>query len=218
MSFSRIVAATVILTALLACGGPSAENGLSDVGGAPADGSDFSTQEPDRTVGEPAGELPRTDAGAARQEEPEGSAADWTAGIVERERTVAAIATQTAARVARNDGFDRLALEFAGDELPSYHVEYVDRPIVQCGSGDVVPIDGDAWLRIRFEPAQAHNEEGRATVQQRNLRPGLPVVLEARLICDFEAQVEWVLGVASPNRYRVLELTNPTRLVIDVQH
>ena len=25
-------------------------------------------------------------------------------------------------------------------------------------------------------------------------------------------EVEWVLGVSSPNRYRVMELTNPARL------
>jgi len=36
--------------------------------------------------------------------------------------------------------------------------------------------------------------------------------------CDFEAEVEWVAGVASPNRYRVLELRNPTRLVVDIKH
>jgi hypothetical protein len=30
--------------------------------------------------------------------------------------------------------------------------------------------------------------------------------------------VEWVMGVSSPNKYRVLELKSPTRLVIDVKH
>jgi len=30
--------------------------------------------------------------------------------------------------------------------------------------------------------------------------------------------VTWVLAVQSPNRYRVLELEDPARLVIDVRH
>src|SRR3990172_2005408 len=33
-------------------------------------------------------------------------------------------------------GYDRVVFEFAGDSLPGYHVEYVNRPVVRCGSGD----------------------------------------------------------------------------------
>ncbi|MBA4159064.1 MAG: hypothetical protein H0X65_16535, partial [Gemmatimonadetes bacterium] len=45
-----------------------------------------------------------------------------------------------------------------------------------------------------------------------------PVLKQLTLICDFEAQVEWVLGVSSPNRFRVIELHEPARLVVDVRH
>jgi hypothetical protein len=38
------------------------------------------------------------------------------------------------------------------------------------------------------------------------------------LICDFEGQVEWVLGIAAPAAYRVSELTGPARLVLDVSY
>jgi hypothetical protein len=119
--------------------------------------------------------------------------------------------------VARNEGFDRFVLEFMGDELPSYHVEYVDKPVRQCGSGDAVHVAGDGWLLIRLQPARAHDDDGRPTLEQRSARPVLPVVIETRLLCDFEAHVEWVLGVSAPNRFRVLELSKPARLVIDVR-
>ncbi len=41
---------------------------------------------------------------------------------------------------------------------------------------------------------------------------------ELELTCDFEAEVTWVFGNAKPNKYRVMELREPTRLVVDVQH
>lgn len=128
------------------------------------------------------------------------------------------MATLRDVRTARNEAFDRLVLEFEGDELPRYHVEYVDRPARQCGSGNEVRVAGDGWLRVRMEPARAHDDRGRATVSVRAPQPQLPVVRELRLTCDFEGQVEWVVGVSSPNRYRVLELHAPARLVVDVGH
>jgi hypothetical protein len=145
------------------------------------------------------------------------TSAQWTAGIIQRDRAATGVATLSAARVARHDGFDRFVLEFEGSDLPSYHVEYVDRPVRQCGSGEVVDVAGDGWLLIRLEPARAHDDQGHATLAERRARPQLPVLIETRLLCDFEAQIEWVLGVASPNPYRVLELTRPVRLVVDVR-
>jgi hypothetical protein len=121
-------------------------------------------------------------------------------------------------RSARNEGFDRIVFQFAGATVPGYSIEYIDRPVRQCGSGDVVPLPGDAWLSVRMEPAQAHDEQGRATVAERSLSPGLPNILALTSVCDFEGQVEWVAGVRSPSGYRVSELRDPARLVVDVRH
>jgi hypothetical protein len=102
--------------------------------------------------------------------------------------------------------------------MPSYHIEYIDSPVRQCGSGEAVEIAGDAWLAIRVEPANAHTEAGQPTIEERVQRPELEVLRELRMTCDFEAQVVWVLGVSTPNQYRVMELIDPTRLVVDVSH
>lgn len=143
---------------------------------------------------------------------------EWTAGIVDVERPAVGVALLVSVRAAAHDGFDRVVWEFAGEGVPGYHVEYVDRPVRECGSGRVVPLPGDGWLAVRLSPAAAHDEAGRPTAAPRARSPGLPVVLELRSTCDFEAIVEWVLGVRSPNRYRVLELADPPRLVVDVRH
>jgi hypothetical protein len=138
-----------------------------------------------------------------------------TAGIVDVPRQ-GAPSVLTAVRAAGHAGYDRVVFEFSGD-VPGYHVEYVDRPVRDCGSGDPKPVAGDAWLEVRFFPAHAHDEQGQPTVPSRELRPNLPNVLEIERTCDFEAVVTWVLGVRSPGRYRVLELSAPSRFVVDVR-
>jgi hypothetical protein len=142
----------------------------------------------------------------------------WTAGVVTATHQVSGVATLTDSRVARNEGFDRLVLEFGGDELPSYRVEYVDQPVIQCGSGDPIRLEGDGVLLVRMEPGRAHDDAGRPTIAERITRPALPIVLESRIICDFEAHLDWALGVATPNRFRIMELAQPARLVVDIRH
>ena len=142
---------------------------------------------------------------------------EWTTGIIDVPRPQAFMTTLSSVRVARHPEFDRVVLEFSGDELPGYHLEYIDRPVRACGSGDTVPIDGDGWLSVRLTPSQAHDENGRATLRGRSIRPSVANILDMRMICDFEGQVEWVLGVRLPNAYRVLELSQPARIVVDVE-
>jgi hypothetical protein len=141
----------------------------------------------------------------------------WTSGVRDEVRTQRVPVVLSDVRVGVNQGFDRVVLEFLGSGAPGYRVEYVDRPVRQCGSGDPTPVAGDAWLAITLRGTQAHDERGRATVQGRERRLQMPVVKELEFACDFEGVVEIVLGVSSPNRYRVTELANPTRLIIDIQ-
>lgn len=141
-----------------------------------------------------------------------------TAGITDKKYETKGAAVLREVRAAAHLGFDRVVFEFEGAEMPSYHIEYIDRPVRACGSGDVVPLRGDGWLEIRFTPANAHTEDGEPTVKNRAQTPNLKIIKEMKLTCDFEAEVEWVLGVASPNRYRVLELKSPTRLAVDIKY
>ncbi len=141
----------------------------------------------------------------------------WTAGVVEKRRPNQPSAILRAIRTARHKNFDRVVFEFQG-AVPGYKIEYVDRPIRECGSGDTVRVAGDGWLQVRFTPAQAHTDSGRPTINYRERGLRLPVIKELQSTCDFEAEVEWIIGVSSPNRYRLLELSHPKRLVIDIKH
>lgn len=143
---------------------------------------------------------------------------DGTAGIVDKMGSGSNAAVLTAVRIAAHPNYDRIVFEFSGAALPGYHIEYIDKPVRSCGSGEVVPLAGDGWLEIRMMPAAAHNDAGEATVKTSEFSPGLSIVKELKSTCDFEADLTWVAGVSSPNRYRVLELKEPTRLVVDVKH
>ena len=120
-------------------------------------------------------------------------------------------------RAARQENFDRIVFEFQGAEMPGYHLEYIDKPVRACGSGNVVPLKGDGWLQIRFTPANAHTEDGEATVKVREMAPDLPIVKELKSTCDFEAEVEWVAGVSRPT-ISASETEKPDRLAVDIKH
>lgn len=145
----------------------------------------------------------------------------FTAGIVAESRPGIEPVTLREVRAFSHEVFDRVVWEFDDLNVPGYHLEYVDRPVRECGSGEVVEVAGEGWLRVRLEPARAHEfigERAQVTVRDRDRRYDFPILRQLTIICDFEAQVEWVLGVSSPNRYRVTELHEPARLVVDVLH
>ena len=143
---------------------------------------------------------------------------EGTAGITDKKPVAADAALLKEIRIAAHENFDRVVFEFEGTALPGYHIEYIDKPVRQCGSGNAVQLKGDGWLEISFQPANAHTDAGEPTIASRVFSPNLSIIKELRSTCDFEAEVAWVAGVASPNKYRVIELTDPTRLAVDIKH
>jgi hypothetical protein len=139
-----------------------------------------------------------------------------TLGPVDRQKPGAQVAVLASVRTAKHEGFERIVFEFSGEALPGYHVEYIDHPL-QCGSGEAVDLAGNAWLEVRLTPAQAHDDSGQPTIQERERAIVFQMIKEIELTCDFEADVTWVLGVAAAHRYRVIELSAPARLVVDVE-
>lgn len=144
------------------------------------------------------------------------AAGPWTADVVDISPE-GGISTLVSVRAARHAGFDRVVWELEGG-VPGVHVEYVDEPVRACGSGEPVPLPGDAWLEVRMSPANAHTDAGYATIAERRRATGLPAVLEIVQTCDFEAVVSWVLAVRSPEPFRIIRLDDPSRLAVDVRH
>jgi hypothetical protein len=135
-----------------------------------------------------------------------------------RERSPQPVPRVVRLEVGRHDdeGFDRVVVAFDGP-LPGYDIRYVDQ-VVQDGSGQPVTLLGGADLQVVIKPANAHDDTGAPTLPVPRLTPAFAMVQEARLVGDFEAVVTVGVGVRARAPFRVIELTGPNRLVIDVQH
>lgn len=126
----------------------------------------------------------------------------------------------TAVRVAHQAaGYDRIVFEFAPPAgttayLPTYTVSrQSSAKFVKDPSGMSVTLSGADGLRI-----VVHGASGAGSYSaSRDLTPALPVVQEVEELGDFEAVLSWGVGLSRPSCIRTLELSNPTRLVIDVQ-
>lgn len=155
---------------------------------------------------------------------PRGSATDdvpeYTTAAMHGEATStgASAPILRAVRTAGHDGFDRVVFEFDSTGLPQWEVSPVAAPIIQCGSGHAMPVQGTAWLQVRFSGAHAHTEAGDGTSGPMRRSPGLSAVRELVRTCDFEAEVTWVAGLAGDDGYRTQALADPARLVVDVAH
>ncbi len=119
-------------------------------------------------------------------------------------------------RVAAHPTFDRIVFRFAGGR-PGYRVEYVPR-LEQDGSGDVIPLRGSSVLKIVFQPARAHERLTRVEAGTGTLTPNFPTLREVAAAGDFEGVVTFGAGLSKRVGFRVLGLSNPSRVVVDVSH
>jgi len=108
-----------------------------------------------------------------------------------------------------------------GDVTPTINVSYATGPVIQCGSGEPVAVSGDAVLLVRLFPTDAHEfdgEQARATITDRNRVLDGPLLRQMTLICDFEAQVEWAIGLSRRAGFRLADSVGPGRFVIEFDH
>jgi hypothetical protein len=166
--------------------------------------SETVTEQPTATAAASPTEEPFS--GGTGPEEGDGSPAGTTAVLVDL-------------RTGEHVDFDRITFEFR-DARPGYLVEYVEPPIIADASGEEVEIDGEAFLRIRMDPSAGHdpNTGDETYTGGLELKPGLPALVEAERTGDFEGVLTWVLGLSEETEFRVYELEEPNRLVVDVAH
>lgn len=200
-------AALLCLAAVTACGGEPDPSPDAD----PTGGSDPPVAVSDTDV-----EVPETTRGAPAPVD----STDWTIGLLSAPATATAppLPVLTAMRAGTHAEYERFTLELeASDGLPGYRVEYVDRPLHECGSGNQVFPVGDAWLELRLEPAAAHTEAGAPTLGGRDVAIGQPLLQRVYRTCDFEGVVVHVLALSTPNAFRVLTLSDPWRIAVDIE-
>lgn len=125
-------------------------------------------------------------------------------------------------RTGTHDGFDRVVLEFEGDDPPSYQIGYIDPPVLEDGSGNEVHVEGSAFLEVRATPAAGYdplNDAEETYLGPDRFAPaGIVAVQELVEIGDFESNLGWVLGLDHEAEFAVEILQDPLRIVVDVVH
>ena len=127
--------------------------------------------------------------------------------------TAGASGTLSSIRFAHHDGYDRLVFGFAtSNTMPEYQLTpQSSATFAQDASGRPVALQGAAGIR-----AVLRNSDIVAGAPG-DQKAGLPELREVANIGNFERVVSYGIGLNDAACFRVIELTSPTRLVIDVQ-
>ena len=117
-------------------------------------------------------------------------------------------------RTGSHAGYDRLTIEFKNGQPQSIELRpQTGTAFTRDGIGDTVKLAGKDGLLVSIFSTDAHT----AYSGPRDIKTGYSGLLEVRIVGDFEGYVHVGLGLSKPACYRASILTNPTRLVIDIQ-
>ncbi|MCA1675002.1 MAG: hypothetical protein LC799_23385 [Actinobacteria bacterium] len=124
-------------------------------------------------------------------------------------------------RTGSHPGYTRYVFDFTnadpdghsplGSARPGWDVRYVAQAeAVQDGSGDPPPVGGAVYLRIRFDGAAAHYDDGTPSI-----RYGLDAHSALGFGGDFEGHVTWFLGMERQQPFK-LSFVETNKVVVDV--
>jgi hypothetical protein len=205
-----LIGAMLILTACRAAGTPTVSDDASSpaASSAPPSASAPAASEAATTAPTPTAEaIPSDELGGFTCELPITEAA-----------TAAGITNYTDVRVGTHDGYDRLVIEFT-DGTPALTLQADEPPYEQDASGLPLDVEGERVLRLTLPNGTAAGESEQPTYDgPLNFDPGFPVLVDVVHGGDFEAQTTWFIGLAKESCVRVTLLTDPDRIVIDVEH
>ena len=126
----------------------------------------------------------------------------------------------TAIRTAHQPGMDRIVFEFGASSVGAYGLPPWAINVATSftsTSGQRVPVDGNAFLGVRFRNASTVDPStGKQTFTETDIRPALQLVREIKLIDDFERVMTWGIGLDRLVCPKATELASPARLVVDL--
>ncbi|MEU9146669.1 hypothetical protein [Streptomyces sp. NPDC048349] len=113
--------------------------------------------------------------------------------------------------------YDRIVIDLQG-YVPGATVTAVPR-LLQDGSGAPVPLAGNFFLEIRFNPAAAHNDAYESVYQGPRLQKIFLSKLKGLAMTgDYEGYVTFGAAFDTMPYYRTFTLHSPERFVVDIAH
>jgi len=190
------IGGALLALALVACGPASGESTSPSISATPSGPVPSETASPE----------PTDDLGAFTCQMPiEG------AGTVDR-------AQITDVRVGSHDDYDRVVIEF-DEGIPPFTLDEATPPLTADPSGMEMDVDGSAFWSLVLQGGTSVTVDGTMSYDGRtDFTPDFPALAELVEAGDFEAVSSWYIGLHEPTCARVMTLTAPSRLVIDIQH
>jgi hypothetical protein len=193
---------------LAGCGGPSAS----------PQASTLSSTQPSPS---PAQSTVATSSAAASVSvvpEPSGNLGPFTCSLPVSGPGTTARAQIVAIRVGTHPDYDRITFEFDSG-IPRYQIAPATPPFYADPSGLPLEIAGSAFWKIALVGGTKVKPDGGSTYAgPTSFVPGLAALAQLKQGGDFEALSTWYAGLTGTSCIRVLTLSDPARLVIDVQH
>lgn len=147
---------------------------------------------------------------------------DWTTKPVSREhRAINQVTYVKTVRADKRVKYDRVVFEFTGP-LPNYRIEYLKSHFSEGEAGRVrIKSAGNAFIQVEMFTIPTAEEQLKFT-EAKGFRPRgrlrFPTVQSVTDQGLFEGFYDFVIGVSSRKEFRMSEMSNPTRLVIDIEH
>jgi len=117
-------------------------------------------------------------------------------------------------RTGTHPGYDRLTVQFQNGQPASIELRpQSGTTFTNSPRGDQVTLMGKNGILVIIRGADLHTSYSGST----DITTGYATLVEVRRVEDFEGVVQLGLGVSDATCYRAFILTNPTRLVIDIQ-
>lgn len=129
----------------------------------------------------------------------------------------------TDVEIGDHPDYERVVFTFTDESvIPSWRVAYTDT-VTESGSGRTVDVAGDAFLAVTMSGATGVRFEGEDIIEVytgperlEGQAVGADVVQEVVATGDFEATLDWAIGLDEQRPFRAFTLEDPSRVVVDV--
>lgn len=121
---------------------------------------------------------------------------------------------------------DRVTFEFRAApgspaKVPAYETREGGKPPFKKDPGEEpLQVEGSSFMSIIFHGATGYDmsSERETYTGPKEFKPDFDVLVEAEEQGDFEATLGWLFGMSRPTCWKVTEMTDPLRAVIDFTH
>ncbi|MGI8545310.1 MAG: AMIN-like domain-containing (lipo)protein [Aridibacter sp.] len=121
-------------------------------------------------------------------------------------------------RTSKHKGFDRVVFEF-DDGKHQYVIKYLDSNIYSTDGGDSkIKIAGDVFMLVSIYGMGALDDLPCELKNYPKKKLNFPALMQIQEAAWFEGIQDFIIGVKGKKSFRVQELRNPSRLVIDFKH